>query len=88
MKLDSRIPEPVQPVIKNYLRLTEQRLVGLINASYIVGAIALGEFNEHFSDIDFITVLSGKLSPIVLDSVEWWKQCDFLSMSSTGVIAN
>ncbi|HEX5941026.1 MAG TPA: aminoglycoside adenylyltransferase domain-containing protein [Anaerolineales bacterium] len=66
MKIDPRIPEPVQPIIKDYLRLTEQRLVGLINASYAIGSIALGEFNECFSDIDFITVLSRKASPIDL----------------------
>ena len=66
MKIDPRIPEPVQPIIKEYLRLTEQRLVGLINASYAIGSIALGEFNECFSDIDFITVLSRKASPIDL----------------------
>jgi hypothetical protein len=66
MKIDPRIPEPVQPIFKDYLRLTEQRLVGLIDASYVVGSIALGEFNEHFSDIDFITVLSRKATPIEL----------------------
>lgn len=66
MKIDLRIPEPVQPIIKDYLRLTEQRLVGLIDASYVIGSIALGEFNEYFSDIDFVTVLSRRASPIDL----------------------
>ena len=66
MKIDRRIPEPVQPVIKDYVPLIEQRLVGLINGSYIIGSIALGEFNEYFSDIDFITVLSRSASPIDL----------------------
>ena len=67
MKIDRRIPEPVQPIIKDYVRLIEQRLVGLINGSYILGSIALGEFNEYFSDIDFITVLSHRTSPIDLE---------------------
>ena len=66
MKIDLRIPEPVQPIIKDYLRVTEQRLVGLINRFYVIGSIALGEFNERFSDIDFITVLSRRASPIDL----------------------
>lgn len=66
MKIDPRIPEPVQPIIKEYLRLAEQRLVGLIKGSYAIGSIALGEFNECFSDIDFITVLRRKASPIDL----------------------
>jgi hypothetical protein len=66
MKLDPRIPEPVQLIIKEYLRLSEQRLIGLIDSSYIVGSIALGEFNEHFSDIDFVTVLNRRATPIDL----------------------
>ena len=66
MKIDPRIPEPVQPIIKDYVQLIEQRLVGLINGSYIIGSIALGEFNEYFSDIDFITVLNRRASPIDL----------------------
>ena len=69
MKIDLRIPEPIQPIIKDYLRLTEQRLVGLLNESYFIGSIASGEFNKHFSGIDFITVLSRRASPIDLGHV-------------------
>jgi hypothetical protein len=43
MTIDPRIPEAVHPIIKDYFLLTEKRLVGLINLSYIVGSIALGE---------------------------------------------
>ena len=32
MKIDARIPEPLQPIIKDFLQLAEQRLVGLIHA--------------------------------------------------------
>ena len=32
MKIDPRIPESLQPIIKDFLRLAEQRLVGLIHA--------------------------------------------------------
>ena len=66
MKIDPRVPAPVQPIIKDYLQLTEQRLVGLIDASYVIGSIALGEFNEYFSDIDFITIFSHRASPVDL----------------------
>jgi hypothetical protein len=34
-----------------------QQLPGLIQAFYIEGSIALGEFNERLSDIDFVAVL-------------------------------
>jgi hypothetical protein len=60
MIIDRRIPEPVEPIIKNYLLLIEQRLVGMRNAFYVVGSIALGELNECFSDIDFLTILNGR----------------------------
>jgi hypothetical protein len=66
MKIDPRIPVPVQPIIKDYLRLTEHQLVGLVYASYIIGSIALGELNDYSSEIDFITVLSRRASPIDL----------------------
>lgn len=66
MKIDPRLPEPVQPIIKDYLRLTEQRLVSLLNVSSVIGSIALGDFNEYFSDIDFTTMLSRRASPIDL----------------------
>ena len=38
MIIDPRIPEALQPIIQNYVLLNEKRLVGLINASYIVGS--------------------------------------------------
>jgi hypothetical protein len=67
MNIDPCIPEAVRPSIKNYVLLTEKRLVGLINAFYIVGSIALGEFNEHFSDIDFLTILNRKATAVEIE---------------------
>jgi hypothetical protein len=64
MKIDPRIPEPVQPCIKDYLQLTAQCLVGVINASYAGGFIALAEFHEHFNDNDFVILFSLKATPI------------------------
>ena len=65
--MDPRIPAPVKPIIKDYVRLTETRIIGLINGSYIVGSIALGEFNECFSDVDFITILNRRTTPIEME---------------------
>jgi len=47
MKLDPRTPEYVQPIVKEHLRLTEQRLAGLISASYFAGSIALGQHSSY-----------------------------------------
>ncbi len=67
MIIDPRIPEPVQPIIEDYLSFTEKRLVGLIDAFYVVGSIALGEFNERFSDIDFITVVNRRVTSVEIE---------------------
>lgn len=67
MTINPRIPEAVQPIIKSCVLLTKERLVGLINASYVVGSIALGEFNEHFSDIDFITILNRRITAMEIE---------------------
>ncbi|MGE5463089.1 MAG: aminoglycoside adenylyltransferase domain-containing protein [Syntrophothermus sp.] len=51
------IPESIQPLLEDYLQQLGQHLPDLIFSFYIVGSISLGEYNDHFSDIDFITVL-------------------------------
>jgi hypothetical protein len=53
-----RIPEPVQPVLHEYLLLMEKKLPGLLAGFYLHGSLALGAFNLHSSDIDFIAVVS------------------------------
>ena len=58
MIIDQRIPDSVQPIIEDYVLSTNKHVPHLINAFYLVGSIALGEFNERFSDIDFVTVLN------------------------------
>lgn len=67
MIIDPRIPEAVQPIIKDYFLLTEKRVLGLINASYFVGSIALGEFNKQFSNIDFVTVLNRRTTAVEME---------------------
>ena len=55
--MNQRIPKPIQPLLEDYLCLMSQHLPSFMNACYIVGSIALDEFNEHFSDIDFVAVV-------------------------------
>jgi hypothetical protein len=57
------IPEPILPIVDDYITLMNARLPDRLDAFYIVGSIALGEFNEQFSDVDFITVLNRKVTP-------------------------
>jgi hypothetical protein len=60
------LPKPVQPIIESYVGQLQGRLPGLISGVYLVGSIALGEYNEKFSDVDFITLLHRRMTP-----VEW-----------------
>lgn len=60
--IHQQIPEPVRPILEKYVLLTNQELPNLISGFYIVGSIALGGFNEQFSDIDFVAVLHRELS--------------------------
>lgn len=54
--MDQRIPEVLVPMFEHYLSLINQRLPNFLNAFYVVGSIALDEFNPHFSDVDFVAV--------------------------------
>ena len=69
MIAEPRLPKPVQPVIEKYLQLTENHLAGLIGGFYLVGSIALGEFNERFSDIDFVAVFNRKATSSELEEL-------------------
>ena len=54
------LPTSIQPITENYISLVNKQVPDLINSFYIVGSIALDEFNEQFSDIDFLAILNRK----------------------------
>lgn len=56
--MNQRIPAPIQPTLQEYISLVNHRVPDLMKAFYVEGSIALGGFNEHFSDIDFVTLLN------------------------------
>ena len=60
--MDQRIPEPIQPLLQNYLLQVNQQTPNLVMAFYIEGSIALDGFNENFSDIDFIAILNRQIN--------------------------
>lgn len=53
-----RLPEPIQPMMADYVGKLDAALPGLVDAVYVHGSIALGAFVPHSSDVDFITVLT------------------------------
>jgi len=68
--MNQRIPEPIRPILENYVQLVDHRLANLINAFYIGGSLALDGFNERFSDIDFVAVLHRKATPGEIEKLQ------------------
>ncbi len=56
--MDAHVPEVIQPVIQTFLERLDAQLPGLVTAFYLHGSIALDAFDELFSDIDFVAVIS------------------------------
>lgn len=65
--MNPRVPDPIQPTLQHYLDLVDQQFHGLISAFYIEGSIALSEFNERLSDIDFVAVLQRSATPAEIE---------------------
>lgn len=55
-QVNQRVPEVIQPILQNFNSLISQQLPDLMKAFYLEGSIALEEFNERFSDIDFVVI--------------------------------
>jgi hypothetical protein len=56
--MDTRVPDLLIPVFDTYLQMIDQQLPGLLDAFYLEGSLALGAFDERWSDIDFVAVLT------------------------------
>ncbi len=56
--MNQRIPELIRPTLQEYLSLVDHQIPDLMKAFYVEGSIALGGFNQQFSDIDFVALLS------------------------------
>ncbi len=56
--MNPRIPTALIPIVEHYLSSLDRHLPNFLRAFYIVGSIALHEFNPHFSDIDFVAVIN------------------------------
>jgi hypothetical protein len=57
----SYIPKAIRPVIDAYVQNLDEIFPDQGYGFYMVGSIALGEFNGYYSDIDFVTTLSRKM---------------------------
>jgi hypothetical protein len=51
-----QLPRQVQRLVSHYLRIVDAALPGLVEAMYVVGSAALGDFQPAVSDADFVAV--------------------------------
>ena len=68
--MNAGIPEALQPLFEDYLLTIDQSLPGLLAAFYLEGSLALGAFNERWSDIDFVGVLSRHCTKQEVETLE------------------
>ncbi len=57
------IPTVIKPIINDYVGQMQQYLPDLMNGFYLHGSIALGAFEPHYSDVDFLTIISRRCTP-------------------------
>ncbi len=67
--MNQRIPESIRPLFQEYMSLVNQQLAGLMKAFYVEGSIALGGFNERFSDVDFVAILNRQATRTEIDTL-------------------
>lgn len=67
--MDARIPEPIQPLLTSYVERIDQSLPDLITGFYLHGSLALDAFNLRLSDIDFIAVISRRMTAADLETL-------------------
>jgi hypothetical protein len=66
--------EPLHPLarglVDDYLALVDARLPGIIQGLYLVGSIALDDFQPGTSDVDFVALSTEALDETALDRLE------------------
>jgi predicted nucleotidyltransferase len=65
-----KLPETVQYSVEKYLSLVDRKLPDTVVAFYLVGSVALGDYQDGLSDIDFVAVCDNPLSSDELATAE------------------
>jgi hypothetical protein len=63
------LPTEVAVAMSAYLRLVDERLPGRISGLYLVGSVALDDYQPGQSDIDFVAVTDTALTPSELEQL-------------------
>lgn len=54
----AEVPDSIQALLEDYIASIQRELPDFLAAFYLQGSIALGAYNPHLSDIDFIAVIN------------------------------
>ncbi|HLO31711.1 MAG TPA: nucleotidyltransferase domain-containing protein [Anaerolineales bacterium] len=68
--MNQHLSGPIRPILENYVHSISEDLPNLSAGFYIVGSIAWDEFNERFSDIDFVAVLNHRASTTEIEPLD------------------
>ena len=75
----------VQAVTARLLGMLDARLPGRLEAFYLVGSVALGDFREGQSDLDFVAVLAAPHDAAILASIHADLARDFPGLDCDGI---
>jgi hypothetical protein len=64
------IPQEVHAILERYLQLADAALPGRIEGLYLVGSVALGDFQPGKSDVDFLAVTRHVFTTEELDQLD------------------
>ena len=58
-----RLPADVAALVASHTASLDERLPGVVEALYLVGSVALGDYRPGTSDVDFVAIASRPLGP-------------------------
>src|SRR5947209_11952097 len=67
---DAPVPSEVRAVVERYLQQVDQVLPGRIEGLYLVGSVALDDYQPPHSDIDFVALVAEPLGDTELAVLE------------------
>lgn len=63
------MPDVVERSVANYLTQVDEAVPGLVQATYVTGSVALGDFQAEISDIDVVAVCDDRPDEAQLDAL-------------------
>jgi hypothetical protein len=58
-----RVPADVAALVARHTASLDERLPGVVDALYLIGSVALGDYRAGASDVDFVAIASRPLGP-------------------------